>query len=103
MRISSLRTSFFDRASRAVFRVRVSGESMWPELVSGRVYFATSFGRIQRGDRVVFRDPRGDSIYVKEVVAETAEGYRVTSLVPWGSSSSDFGVVAKERVLGKIL
>ena len=89
---------------RILFRVRVSGESCWPALVPGRMYWASALGRIQIGSFVVFRSPADqEQILVKRVCEVRAEGYEVDSTVSWGLSSADFGVVEKQRVLGRII
>jgi hypothetical protein len=88
----------------ALFRVRVSGESMWPEFVSGKTYWASGFLRPGVGDAVVFRNPRNrQEIFVKRIVAESAEGYAVSSAVSWGRTSEEIGIVPRGAVLGRIL
>ena len=40
-----------------LFRVTVSGESCWPELVPSKTYFASCLRRPRVGDYVVFQNP----------------------------------------------
>lgn len=86
-----------------VFWVRVEGESMWPELVPGKRYLASGLGVVRVGDCAVFRNPKDASrIFVKKVAEVCGAAYRMESLVSWGSSGRDFGLVPREYVLGKI-
>ncbi len=108
MRTSLLQINFFSpstwlRVKRALFRVRVTGESMWPELVSGKRYWASGFVRPQVGKYAVFQSPSGEGVFVKKVSRVTNDGYEVTSLVPWGSGSKDFGVVSQRNIIGVLL
>ena len=80
--------------------MRVSGESMWPELVNGRRYWASSLLRPRAGSHVVFQNPWGEGMFVKKVSRVVGDGYEVTSLVPWGSGSKDFGLVSKGNIIG---
>lgn len=99
-RTKTLPTNFF---RRALFRVRVTGESMWPEFVAGKTYWATGFLRPREGDAIVFRNPRDSKqMFVKRVRAVAADGYEVESTVPWGSGSGELGIVPREAVLGRV-
>lgn len=115
MRIKSLLKNYFRKLWRRnlpsnyggfasiVFTVRVEGESMWPALVPGRRYFASSIGVLRAGDFAVFRNPNEmGRIFVKKVTEVCGAAYRMESAVPWGSSSNDFGLVPQKHVLGKI-
>lgn len=113
-RIKKLLKKFFERARRnlysyyrgfasIVFVVRVEGESMWPALVPGRRYFASSRGVLRVGDFAVFRNPKETSrIFVKRVAAARDGAYGMESAVSWGSSSREFGPVPQKYVLGKV-
>ena len=76
---------------------------MWPELVNGKRYWATALGRPRVGDHAVFKEPRDEGAYVKKVVAEEEGGFRVASLVPWGSSRDNFVLAPRENIIGKLL
>ncbi|MBI3442722.1 MAG: hypothetical protein HY007_03060 [Candidatus Sungbacteria bacterium] len=87
-----------------LFRVRVSGESCWPALVPGKTYWASTFRKIRKGDFVVFRNPIDrKEIFVKKIFRVQEKGYKVVSLISWGESSKDFGIVSKKNVLGKVI
>jgi phage repressor protein C with HTH and peptisase S24 domain len=88
---------------KILFRVRIEGESMWPELVNGKRYFATPLVAPRVGNCVVFRDPQNSGVFVKKIVGHEAGGYRLASLVLWGSSSDDFGLVPREDIIGTVL
>ena len=93
-----------DASGGLLFLVRVEGESMWPALVPGRQYVASALARPRIGDYAVFRNPSDPScVFVKRVAGIKNGFYRMESIVSWGSSSEDFGVVPRELILGKIL
>ena len=99
-RIKSLQTNYF---KRALFFVRVEGESMWPVLVSGKRYIASNVFGPRPGDIAVFRRPKETSrIFVKRVVGASGDCFMMESAVSWGSSSADFGPVRQELILGKL-
>ncbi|MBI2122502.1 MAG: S26 family signal peptidase [Candidatus Sungbacteria bacterium] len=99
----SCRTKF-GTIRRAIFSVKIEGESMWPVLIPGRQYLATNMLPIRRGDWAVFKNPQNtQEIFVKRVIEISNSEYHMESLVSWGSSSRNFGPVEKEFVLGKIL
>ncbi len=115
-RINFSRTSFSDfkrgltrtfqnaDIRRLLFMVRVEGESLWPHLVPGRRYVASALACPRIGDFAVFRNPRDTNrVFVKSIREISADGYVMASTVSWGSSSTDFGIVPRELVLGKIL
>ena len=100
-RIRSLLTNYF---KNPFFLVHVHGESGWPILVPGKKYVASHWGKPKKGDFIVFNNPRNTSeTLIKRVVATEHGGYRVESMVSWGSSSRDFGLIEKKNVFGKIL
>lgn len=89
---------------KILFRVRVSGESCWPSLVQGKLYWASGWGSIGAGDFLVFGNPNGSGqILVKKVLGVRVDGYDVGSVVLWGASSRNFGVINKQHILGKII
>ena len=76
---------------------------MWPALVPGKRYLATNLLRPKAGDMIVFRNqnsPKG--VFVKRVKAVHSEGYEVESLVSWGSSGEDIGMIDYQHILGKL-
>lgn len=93
------------RISRApIFFVKVSGESLWPELVPGKCYLATSVLKPRAGDYLVFKNPKNlREIFVKKIKNVLDDSYEVGGTIPWSSSSEEFGLVPDELVLGKII
>ena len=99
--IKRLLINFF---SRLLFLVDIKGESGWPFLVPGKQYLASNVVSPKVGDFVVFRNPHDSAqILVKRVAAVRGDRYRVESMVSWGTSSDDFGLIERERVIGKII
>lgn len=101
-------TSFTDakekRSRSGFFFVKVRGESAWPELVPGKKYLAASFLKPSIGDFIVFKNPANPSeIFVKKILSEWGGTYEVSGIVPWSSSSADFGPVPASLVIGKII
>jgi hypothetical protein len=96
------------KLSRILFRVRVSGESMWPGLVPGRHYWASGLLKPRVGDTVVAEHPREPGTFVvKKVTVLNGErngrkADRQVSLdgtMPWSSSF----VVAADSIAGVLL
>lgn len=97
-------TAFRMTVLRILFRVRVSGESCWPVLVPGRSYWASAWIPVRVGDFVVFSNPADPAqVFIKKILGVRENGYEAGSLVSWGLSSKDFGVVDKKYILGKII
>src|SRR4030042_2650999 len=95
---------FLNGVKRAIFLVRVEGESAWPELVSGKTYFAASFLKPKIGDFIVFKNPKDQKeILVKKIRSIRKNSYFAEGTLPWAKSSRDFGQVSKGLILGKIL
>ena len=89
---------------KVLFRVRVSGESMYPALLPGRAYWASGWLPIRVGDYIVFWSPNNQTErWIKRVKAIQPEGYVVEGLVSWSASSEMIGTVPRRAVLGKIL
>lgn len=92
------------RLINLLFKVKVSGESCWPDLVPNRKYFATSLLPVRVGDFIVFRSPTEPSKkFVKKVREIQSDGYSVSGTVSWASGSDDFGPIPREAILGKII
>lgn len=92
----------FDKLKRALFTVKVYGESCWPELVPGRKYIATSLIKPKIGDYVVFMTKHGE-IFVKKVKEIKHDSYFVEGMVSWSESSKNLGLINKENVIGKLM
>jgi hypothetical protein len=77
---------------------------MWPDLVPGRIYWATGLLRPRVGSVIVFRNPANErEMFVKKVTALRDGGCEVAGTVPWGTSSGDIGLVPGASVLGRVL
>ena len=89
---------------RIFFLVKVEGESLWPELVPGKRYLATSVLKPRAGDYLIFKNPKNlQEIFVKKIKNILDDSYEVSGTVPWSNSSREFGLVPDELVLGKII
>ncbi|MBI4086259.1 MAG: S26 family signal peptidase [Candidatus Liptonbacteria bacterium] len=87
-----------------LFLVKVEGESLWPELIPGKRYLATSLFKPNAGDYVIFKNPKNrKEIFVKKVKKIIADSYEVSGIVPWANSSREFGLIPKTLVLGKLI
>ena len=70
-----------------LFAVKVEGESMWPELIPGRRYFASSLLSPKAGSYIVFKNPDNESeLFVKRLKERHGDLLLAESIVPWGSS-----------------
>ena len=88
---------------KPLFLVTVRGESMWPALVSGKKYLASSLLPIKQGSVIVFKNPLNDSeVFVKHVSAVHPDGYEVESEVSWGLNSKNLGKIPRKMVLGRL-
>lgn len=104
MPIKYLLTNSTENKSPLFFLVKVGGESLWPELVPGNRYLATSLFKPNAGDYVIFKNPKNQrGVFVKKVKRISGGSYEVSGTVPWSSSSEEFGLVSKELVLGKVI
>lgn len=82
----------------------MQGESALPALVPGTLYLATNMVRPKTGDFIVFRNPMNiQQVFIKQVRSVRDGCYQTESLVSWGSSSRDFGLVARNLILGKLI
>lgn len=86
-----------------LFRVRVSGESCWPDLVPGKTYFASRLRTPHIGDYVVFPDPTfggsTSSCWVKKIKYVDGNIFHVGGTVSWASSCA----VPRSLILGTVL
>ncbi len=88
---------------RLLFLVRVEGESLLPELLPGRYYLTTSLKKPKVGSYIVFPNPHNErQIFIKKIKSVKPEGYYVSGSVFWGTSSEDFGLISRKRVLGTV-
>lgn len=89
---------------RFIFRVKIEGDSAWPQLIPGKYYFATSIKKPKKGDFIVFQNPKDKlRIFVKKVHSIDGDYYTVSGSVSWSSSSKDFGPVHKDLILGRVI
>lgn len=94
-------TNFF---KHLLFVVKVEGESAFPELLPGSYYLATSLRKPKPGNFIVFTDPNKPSrILVKKVRSISNEGLAVESVVSWGTSSENFGLISQKNVRGIVI
>ncbi len=85
---------------RLLFRVRVTGESMWPRLVPGKTYWASSLLKPSIGKIIVFRDPNDLRQYiVKQIIQYNGETVIVSGTVSWSNSYS----IRQEQILGVLI
>jgi hypothetical protein len=75
--------SLYPTVSYSIFRVAVSGLSMFPELIPGKTYWASSFFRPRAGKRVVF-EHRGEYI-VKKISRIEKNVVYLTGTTVWSS------------------
>ena len=77
---------------------------MWPRLVPGRRYFATSLLTPRVGDYIVFKNPQNVvQIFVKKIIKKEHGGYNVRGERVGSTGSEHFGLVSKRLVIGKIV
>ena len=89
---------------RLLFLVKIEGESLWPELIPGKRYAATSLGKPDIGDYLVFKNPGNNGqTFVKKIRDIRDGAYEVAGTVPWASSSNEFGLILRNSVVGKII
>lgn len=86
-----------------LFLVKVEGLSCWPHLRPGKRYLATSLGKPQKGDFLVFRDEEENRFLVKRVVSKEGSNYHVASTLSFARTVDDFGLVPLERIEGKLI
>lgn len=83
-----------------LFRVKVEGESLWPELIPGRIYWASGLPRTRVGDYVVFKDPENPSRNIVKKVKEMRNG---TLSVEGTIKRSASYEITSENVIGRLL
>ncbi len=84
--------------------VKVEGESAFPELISGRYYFASILKKPKIGRYVVFKNPmNGEQIFVKKIIREEHDGFYVAGTVSWATSSQTLGLISTPFILGVLL
>ncbi len=83
-----------------LFRVKVEGESLWPELIPGRIYWASALLKPRVGDYVVFRNPRNqDRNVVKRVEKIDGDALKVGGTI---ERSANYEITSK-NVIGKLI
>ena len=86
-----------------LFAVKVQGMSMWPTLVPGRRYVASSLLKPRVGDCIVFQNPKNEAqIFVKKIIKKEHDGYVVSGEREGSTGSKEIGIVNKEFVIGKL-
>ena len=89
---------------KAIFLVKIEGESAWPELVSGKIYFATNLVKLKVGNFIIFQNPKNrEEILVKKIKLIEENTYFVEGTLPWAESSRNFGSIDRCSIFGKIL
>lgn len=85
--------------------VRIVGPSMEPTLLNGELHLVRTGRQVREGDVVVLRHPvRSELLTVKRVVRRQDRGWWVEGDNPGMSSDSrEFGAVADEAILGKLV
>lgn len=83
-----------------LFRVKVEGESLWPELIPGRVYWASKLVQPRVGQYVVFKNPADASGYfVKKVLKVDNDILGVGGTI----SRSSKHMLKKQEIMGTLL
>jgi len=95
--------SWRQKIAHTLFLVKVEGESMWPHLVPGKRYLASSFIKPKEGSAIVFYHARTGNILVKRVQRGDNNRYRVQGTVSWSSSDNDIGWVSGSEILGTLI
>jgi nickel-type superoxide dismutase maturation protease len=88
--------------------IRVTGESLSPEYGEGDYVVLTTIpfflNRIRVGDVIVFRHPEVGVMIKKVSAFEAGEGgYLVSGMHAHSVDSRQFGPVAREAVIGKVI
>ena len=83
--------------------MRVSGESMWPTLIPGRRYLATSLLGPRCGRIVVCTNPNEPGLLVKKIETIAGDKLHIGGLVPWSDSydvklDAVYGVIVSPRI-----
>jgi len=77
---------------------------MWPKLVPGRRYLATSLKKPRVGSIIAFQNPKNsEQVFIKKVAAINPAGYEVAGTVSWATGSEQIGVIPREFLLGTLL
>jgi phage repressor protein C with HTH and peptisase S24 domain len=84
------------------FRFRVSGNSMAPSYKNGDKVVLFNWGRISKGDVVIFRKENIDMM--KRVVDKSSAGFEMRGdNAAESTDSGEFGPVEKTKVVGRVL
>ena len=90
----------FTKLRYILFKVWVTGESLWPRIVPGKSYIASNLKKPRVGDCVVFRNPRNsDDFFIKRVKEIARNIYTVGGTVSW----SDSYIITREEIIGTLL
>lgn len=83
-----------------LFKVKIFGESCWPELVPGKIYLATSLKKPRIGNYVVFKNPKPEEpeYIIKKVKAAEGDKLTLGGVVSWSSAY----IILRSAVIGTI-
>ena len=85
---------------RWLFQVTVAGESMWPVLVPGKTYWASSLVPLAVGKIVVAQNPVNSKTYlIKKIHSLSGSQLKLAGTVSWSSSPT----VDRQNVLGVLI
>lgn len=83
-----------------LFTVTVEGESLWPELIPGKTYFATNIRQPRIGDYAVFQNPGNKKEFFVKKIHKITNGRSVLNgTVSWSSSF----VFPPNRIIGTVI
>lgn len=89
--IKKLRRSFFNK----IFLVKITGFSLFPDLIPGKFYLAHNFGKLKPGDFVIFKF--NEKIFVKKILVINHNDILV------GDNLDQQFMINKYDILGKII
>lgn len=84
---------------RWLFHVRVSGESMWPEFIPGKVYWASSLIRPKVGRVIIFRPDNSSGYILKRIAKINGDVIYASGIVTWSKSYT----INQRQVIGVLL
>ncbi len=83
-----------------LFRIKVTGESLWPELVPGKTYWASRFKQPKPGRLVVCLNPDTPANFlIKKVQSIIGRQVYLTGTVSWSTNYH----VDEDAILGTVL
>jgi len=83
-----------------IFRVKIEGESLWPKLIPGKMYYASNLRQPKEGRYVVFKNPRNkNESFIKKVSRIVDDAYFVEGTVSWSSSFT----ISRSDIIGTLI